>query len=694
MFEFDYDKLYQFSKSIKYKYDDIESIQGVDHIRILSLTASESFTDPINVSLSTVSLVNPPTYEALSYCWGDASDLGLIFCDDKPFPVTKNLESALRHLRQSQGDRVLWIDAICINQENLAERAYQVNLMRRIYQIACKVLIWLGDDSEDSKLVLPLCERTVAIWWDLLSEDSFTFGDVDPSRPDIMEIMKEKLKEAKRRKSTIKSRPDQSLGSTSIENCDGRVEESAVLGETIQEEEEAVQDITREELAACMRLVSRPWFSRCWVVQEAALAREAIVLCGTSSLDWDFFYWGFRLIVLLRRGTTGEPERVSTSNLDLIRGLRQKKLGMNRDGQEEHIDLLQLLWDVRQLDATDPRDKVYSVVGLIDPAEARTEGLTSNYTISVEESYKRVTLAIMSYTRNLDVLITDYNPGSKLIMPSWIADWNSMRSPSPSSILRSGERGDSRYKQFQASGSSRWDPEGKVHGDALKLSGYMFDTIIALEDIRTTAEFDYIGMDDINSISTYIGYFKRFLCGVGEHHDRLVMWEKLAFSRRYSTYPTGEDPETAFAITLCAGKIERSEEALAGYRHLYKMLRAPRAVNFLRYFGPNSQIYKTIVAAMGLITIFCHGVPRGYLDASKKTLYRRLARTRKGYLVVAPSHSALGDQISLFQGGNVPFVVRPMHSESEYRLIGPSYVHGIMYGEAWDDSVAQDVMIV
>ncbi|KAI1160833.1 heterokaryon incompatibility protein-domain-containing protein [Nemania serpens] len=694
MFEFDYDKLYEFSKSFEYTYDEIERIPGGDHIRILFLAASETFTDRINVSLSTVSLTNPPTYEALSYCWGDASDLSLIFCDGKPFPVTKNLESALRHIRQSQGDRVLWIDAICINQDNLAERAYQVNLMRHIYQTACRVLIWLGGDSEDSKLVLPLCERTVAIWWDLLSDDSFNFAAVDPLRSDVMEIMKEKLREAKRQKAMMRSQPDQSPGNSSIYNTGSQVDESTLLGETRQEEEEEVQAATREELAACMRLASRPWFSRCWVVQEAALARDAIMLCGTSSLDWDFFYWGFRFIVLLRRGTSGEPERIATSNLHLMRTLRQKRHGVDRNDQVEHLDLLQLLWNVRQLDATDPRDKVYSVLGLINPPEAQIEGLASDYTVSVEESYKRVALAIMSYTRDLDVLITDYNPGSNLSSPSWVPDWNSLRSPGPFSILRNRDRGDSRYKRFRTSSSTQWDPEGKVHSDALKLSGYMLDTILTLEDIRTMQEWDYIGMSNINSISTYLGYIKSFLCGLGEDYDRLAMWQKLAFSRKYSKYPTGEDPETAFAMTLCTGIIDQPEKALAGYRGLCKVLRWHRAMNFLRYFGPNSQAYKMIVAAIGSIAGLYYGNPTAFMVATRKTIYRRLARTRKGYLVIAPSHSAIGDQISLFQGGKVPFVVRPMPYKNEYKLIGPSYVHGIMYGEAWDDALMQDVMIV
>ncbi|KAK8061082.1 HET-domain-containing protein [Apiospora hydei] len=86
-----------------------------------------------------------PKYIALSYAWGPTQVKKPIFVDGIELPVTVNLESALRHLRRQYEPLVIWIDAIAINQDDLAERSHQVGLMRRIYQQASRVIVWLGD---------------------------------------------------------------------------------------------------------------------------------------------------------------------------------------------------------------------------------------------------------------------------------------------------------------------------------------------------------------------------------------------------------------------------------------------------------------------------------------------------------------------------------------------------------------------
>lgn len=86
-----------------------------------------------------------PPYEALSYCWGDASDKIAIDCNgSRGLAVTKNLHAALLALRLPNQERVLWADAICINQDDIEERGSQILLMKDIYRIASSVVIWLG----------------------------------------------------------------------------------------------------------------------------------------------------------------------------------------------------------------------------------------------------------------------------------------------------------------------------------------------------------------------------------------------------------------------------------------------------------------------------------------------------------------------------------------------------------------------
>ncbi|PMD37806.1 HET-domain-containing protein [Hyaloscypha variabilis F] len=83
-------------------------------------------------------------YVALSYCWGDPFVRRLIFVNNIPVEVTTNLEAALRALRDMKIE-VLWIDALCINQEDLLERGLQVMRMGLIYSNAVKVLAWIGE---------------------------------------------------------------------------------------------------------------------------------------------------------------------------------------------------------------------------------------------------------------------------------------------------------------------------------------------------------------------------------------------------------------------------------------------------------------------------------------------------------------------------------------------------------------------
>ncbi|THV45125.1 hypothetical protein BGAL_0527g00020 [Botrytis galanthina] len=112
-------------------------------IRVLRIEPG-TFDDPIHCALSPCLLDDNPTYQALSYTWGDPSIRAPIKVDGHVFMATTNLESALRYLRDTEITRVLWVDAVCINQEDIPERGMQVQQMRRIYKNAKDVLIWLG----------------------------------------------------------------------------------------------------------------------------------------------------------------------------------------------------------------------------------------------------------------------------------------------------------------------------------------------------------------------------------------------------------------------------------------------------------------------------------------------------------------------------------------------------------------------
>lgn len=130
-------------------YTDLD--QAKASIRLLTIRAAHDRKSPVDCFLSCASLDDKPDFEALSYTWGpaiegDNSDQtpGSIQLEGSPFMVTRNLHDALIHLRLADKDRVIWVDAVCINQTNLGERNHQVRQMAQIYSSAIRVVIWLG----------------------------------------------------------------------------------------------------------------------------------------------------------------------------------------------------------------------------------------------------------------------------------------------------------------------------------------------------------------------------------------------------------------------------------------------------------------------------------------------------------------------------------------------------------------------
>ncbi|KAF3761751.1 hypothetical protein M406DRAFT_19732, partial [Cryphonectria parasitica EP155] len=118
-------------------------------IRLLTLIPSSDPCGPIHCSLNHASLDDEPPFEALSYVWGPTNPTHDIFIDGTKFVVGPNLHAALRGLRQRKKPRTVWADAICINQQDKSDQAYQVPLMGRLYTVARTTVIWFGESNEE-----------------------------------------------------------------------------------------------------------------------------------------------------------------------------------------------------------------------------------------------------------------------------------------------------------------------------------------------------------------------------------------------------------------------------------------------------------------------------------------------------------------------------------------------------------------
>ena len=125
-----------------------------DDIRTLVLEPARSWSDPIKCQLWVVSLAKGEEryYEAVSYCWVDDEKSNLIYVNDRPYYITDSLNSFLRYRRVKDQSVTLWIDAICINQDDHEEKQKQVQLMREIYICSNRLTIWLGSPSGDTHL--------------------------------------------------------------------------------------------------------------------------------------------------------------------------------------------------------------------------------------------------------------------------------------------------------------------------------------------------------------------------------------------------------------------------------------------------------------------------------------------------------------------------------------------------------------
>jgi hypothetical protein len=142
---------------------------GNDSIRLLRLKPDKDNSADIQCELFDYSLQNAcriHLYEALSYVWGKPDKKLRIFLHSLSFDITENLHAALSQLRNHTIERIIWVDAVCIDQENLKEKAQQIQIMARIYGQASCVIVWLGEAAENSdqaldKICITGCEGSL-----------------------------------------------------------------------------------------------------------------------------------------------------------------------------------------------------------------------------------------------------------------------------------------------------------------------------------------------------------------------------------------------------------------------------------------------------------------------------------------------------------------------------------------------------
>ena len=310
--------------------------------------------------------VESSPYSALSYTWGTSARSHVLECDNGVLPITQNLHNALRRLRHATETRTFWVDAVCINQADILERNAQIGLMKEIFGIAQEVIIWIGEDNQNTVDGVNLLKLLYAA---ALEGKLPAFSDFF--------LLEEKLEQA------------------GLPKYDSPAWKCAV------------------------DLYQRSWFTRIWVVQELALAKSAVVHCGRQSVPWSYFSYSAPCIL----------KAVIWNYLNLqLRFEYNRFIGMDwsRDRLQQGLQttLLDCLSRARSSFSMDPRDKVFGILGLA--SDDKTLLPNPDYSTSVVEIYQTLTKNTIITQRSLDILSEVEDPMWTLIdkLPSWAVDWS------------------------------------------------------------------------------------------------------------------------------------------------------------------------------------------------------------------------------------------------------------------------------
>lgn len=252
-------------------------------------------------------------YEAVSYTWGSDEKADKISIGGKTLPITLNLSLILRDLRSPETERTLWIDAICINQHDNTERGHQVQKMKDIFRSAERVLFCVSRSTDMTDLLMT------------------ALGDLQMQSSDPSWILED-------------ARLD-----TAWTNIQNRLEKDHF----------ALRQRQREGLE---HIFSQPWWSRIWILQEVANARDGLVYCGKKSVPASIFAISPRLI------DVRQPERLRYQPvLDLMPGPSRTY----SEGNRGH-DLYSLLRTFPSAKATEERDKIYALLGMCTDMTSNT----------------------------------------------------------------------------------------------------------------------------------------------------------------------------------------------------------------------------------------------------------------------------------------------------------------------------------
>lgn len=524
------------------------------------------------------------------------------------------------------------MDAICINQGNdeeaIRERNYQVSIMRKIYRCCESVHVWLGEEADESGVAL-----------DLVSQLSKAFDE-------------------------------QSLD---LENHAKELRGSNVPG---------VPPMYDRAYTSLVYLMRRVYFQRVWIIQEVALAPDAWIFCGSSMINptWNELEKAFNYAIQI--GALNMYRQLLPQNFVALQTSRQ---AIEKGGESDR-KLSVLLSRHRPSMATNPRDKIYALLGLCDERELDELGLGVDYNLPLEELFTIVAKKIIQHDKNLDILsatiISKAHQSGAESLPSWVPDW-SLSDP-PRAIRYNGLNTPEKC-MFKT--TPDYSCELEIGDDnTLIVQGQIIDEISEVGMI-------YSGYEK-SELRSLFSYFPLFCDEVRV----LSNWKNIAQVPRGEDYFNGEKMVAVYQQVINGGlnpdnpsKPNSDIETCIRFFNRLHVLR-------LDYF---EWIYKSMMVllllAMALLALIKNLF--GYRQ-SEQTLgdndllrtYRRIFRTKSGYVGLGHKEVKVDDYVVLVKGAKIPLVLRK--KDGKWEANGDCYLHGVMYGKAFGEDKCRKMEII
>ncbi|KAF6829909.1 hypothetical protein CMUS01_07971 [Colletotrichum musicola] len=614
-------------------------------IRLLRVLPG-SWNETIELELEIVSLDAEPLYRALSYAWGSATETCGVTLGGQPFEVTTNLFNALRRLRKPREVLDLWVDAVCIDQGSNKERSDQVSLMGQIYASAVEVIIWLGDTipAGSSGQPLRLSEGSLNegreyLWIGENAEQLVTSDVFDDTEAEAMAAF-----------SVLHVLADPTT------HWDSK--------RVFAVEERGGSFVVAQECKlvwnAFMRLMECSWWTRTWVVQEFVLARESRLVIGNvavpGALMTNFYrayhehmpagaYCHLSVAWRMARGLWDQMVDVFRTvwSLNIARGEYRADIRGEAPAASSAaaaVRLRKTWWLMRHKHSTDPRDKIYGVLGLVPGVE-----FFPDYAIDTAEAFARATEFLIESENSLMALV---GPRMRVVrLPSWVSD---LIGGADDYFYQNTTRRINLDGRFTASkGLLRRHAHDGGH---LHLWGHRVDTI--------------------NTVSAPMPE--------GQEAEGLLRWERQSGASDFETsghgYPAGGSREDAFWKTIIRDMVINVQEpewvrqATSADTNCYLALRQWNA-------EPDS-VERSRISSRH--PGFDHFRKSFFVATQQQSFFT----TAKGFFGPALELEP-GDHVWILAGGTVPFLLRPCPSassvEGQYVLVGDCFVHDMMYGE-------------